>query len=295
MSKKFFCIFLVLIFIISTKTCADTLSLEGFDEKIDVKILEMNEEFIKVIVPQGEIGSISIKSEADDKYPDKVLISVNGKESKLTCKIKKITKNPGNITLQISREKVSAIQIAFPGNDQMDTLSTHREEPPQPHVDTELLKEQIMDQLRHEFGVNQERREQEGVVIEERIREDLKSELESKERRRTKAYEAENYGTVTGIMLFKGKPLPRCQVKIVKLESWGLFGKQKESLQFETSTDEYGRYLFEKVQPGGYKIYWKPPHESSWIRSIKMEPDIFVEAGETYRYRDRETNLKTVN
>ena len=36
MSYKFFCVFVVLILIISTKICADTLSLEGFDEKIDV-------------------------------------------------------------------------------------------------------------------------------------------------------------------------------------------------------------------------------------------------------------------
>ena len=79
------------------------------------------------------------------------------------------------------------------------------------------------------------------------------------------------------------------------LEKWGIFGKPKEGLWFETITDENGRYLFEKVNPGGYKIYWKPPRESSWIRSIKMEPDIFVEAGETYRYRDRETNVKTAN
>lgn len=295
MSYKFLCVFLVLILTISTKIYADTLSLEGFDEKIDVKILEMNEESIKVIVPQREIGSISIEPEADDKYPDTVLISVNGKESKVVCKIVKITKNPGNITLQISRKRVSAIQIAFPDSNQMDALSAHREERAQPSVDTELLKEQIMEQLRHEFEIKQERQEQEGVAIEDRIREEFRSELESKEQMREKAYEAKNYGKVTGRMFFKGKPLPGCQVKIIMLERWGIFGKTKKGLRFETITDEVGRYLFEKVHPGGYKIYWKPPHESTWIRSIKMEPDIFVEAGETYRYRDRETNLKTVN
>jgi protocatechuate 3,4-dioxygenase beta subunit len=274
---------------------ADTLRLEGFDEKIDVKILEMNEEYIKVVVPQSEIGSISIKSERDSKYSDTVFINVDGKEKKVICKIVKITKNPGNITLQISREMVSAIQIAFPGSNQEDALSAHREEREQPSVDTELLKEQIMEQIRHEFEMKQERQEQEGVAIEDRIKEELRSELEDKEQIREKAYEAENYGRVTGRMFYKGKPLPGCQVKITMLEKWGIFGKPKEGLHLETITDENGRYLIEKVNPGGYKIYWKPPHESSWIRSIKMEPDIFVEAGETYHYRDRETNIKTAN
>jgi protocatechuate 3,4-dioxygenase beta subunit len=96
-------------------------------------------------------------------------------------------------------------------------------------------------------------------------------------------------------MLAKGKPLPGCQVKIQMLEKWGIFGNPKKGLRFETITDENGRYLFDKVHPGGYKIYWKPPGGSSWIRSIKMEPDIFVEAGETYHFRDRETNVRTVN
>ncbi len=291
MPYKFFCVFVVLILIISTNVCADTLSLEGFDEKIDVKILEMNDEYIKVIVPQSEIGSISIKSERDSKYPDTVFINVDGKEKKVMCKIVKITKSPGNITLQISRERVSAIQIAFLDSNQMDALSAHREERAQPPVDTELLKEQIMEQLRHEFEIKQERQEQEGVSIEDRIKEELRGEFENRE----KAYDGEYYGKVTGRMFYKDKPLPGCQVKITMLEKWGIFGKPKEGLRFETITDENGRYLFEKVNPGGYKIYWKPPHESSWIRSIKMEPDIFVEAGETYHYRDRETNIKTAN
>jgi protocatechuate 3,4-dioxygenase beta subunit len=96
-------------------------------------------------------------------------------------------------------------------------------------------------------------------------------------------------------MLAKGKPLPGCQVKIMMLEKWGMFGQPKEGLRLETVTDENGRYLFEGVHPGGYKIYWKPPGETSWIRTIKMEPEIFVEAGETYHFRDRETNIRTVN
>jgi hypothetical protein len=276
--------------------CADTLKLEGFGEKIDVKILEMNEEFIQVVVPQREIGSISIKSQDNDKYPDTVIIKVDGKEDKVICKIVKITKKPGSITLQIPRERVAAIQIAFPGSGQ-DTASDQHSV--QPSIDVEKLKERIMDELRLEFEKRQEAQletqQEDGIAIEERIKEELRAAFENKKQMKEDEFEVENYGRVTGRMLFKGKPLPGCQVKIMKLEKWGMFGTPKEGLRFETITDENGRYLFEKVHPGGYKIYWKPPGETSWIRSIKMEPDIFVETGEIYHFRDRETNIKTIN
>ena len=298
MPYRIFCVSFILILTICTEMYADTLKLEGFGEKIDVKILEMNEEFIKVVVPQREIGSIGIKSEDDDKYPDTVFIKVDGKENKVICKIVKITKKPGSITLQISRERVAAIQIAFPGSEedtdsnQRDTFAERRRGSVPPPVDTERLKEQIKEELRLEFERKQERG---GIPIEERIKEELRLEFENKEQMEEEAFEVENYGRVTGRMLVKGKPLPGCQVKIQMLEKWGMFGTPKEGLRFETITDENGRYLFEKVHPGGYKLYWKPPGETSWIRSIKMEPEIFVEAGETYHFRDRETNIKTVN
>ena len=294
MSYRFFCVSFILILTICTEMYADTLRLEGFGEKIDVKILEMNEEFIKVVVPQREIGSISIKSQDDDKYPDTVFIKVDGKENKVICKIVKITKKPGSITLQISRERVAAIQIAFPGSGQ-DTASDQGDasvRSVQPSVDVERLKEQIKDELRLEFERKQEKGD---VAIEEKIKDELRLEFENKAQMEEAAFEVENYGKVAGRMLFKGKPLPGCKVKIQMLEKWGIFGNPKKGLRFETITDENGRYLFDKVHPGGYKIYWKPPGETSWIRSIKMEPDIFVEAGETYHFRDRETNVRTVN
>jgi len=301
MSYRFFCVSFILILTICTEMYADTLKLEGFGEKIEVKILEMNEEFIKVVVPQREIGSISIKSQDDDKYPDTVFIKVDDKEDKVICKIVKITKKPGSITLQISRERVAAIQIAFPGSGQ-DTAGDQGDasvRSAQPSVDVERLKERIKDELRLEFEKRQEdqleTQQEDGIAIEERIKEELRAEFENKKQMDEDVFEVENYGKVAGRMLAKGKPLPGCQVKIMKLEKWGMFGTPKEGLRFETITDENGRYLFEGVHPGGYKIYWKPPGVTSWIRTIKMEPEIFVEAGETYHFRDRETNIKTVN
>ncbi len=281
MSYRFFCVSFILILTICTEMYADTLKLEGFGEKIEVKMLEMNEEFIKVVVPQREIGSISIKSQDGDKYPDTVFIKVDDKENKVICKIVKITKKPGSITLQIPRERVAAIQIAFPGTEQ-DTASDQGDanvRSAQPSVDVERLKERIIDELSLKFEKRQEAQletqQDDDIAIEERIKEELRAEFEDKER----TYEAENYGRVAGRMLFKGKPLPGSQVKIIMLEKWGIFGIPKKGLEFEAITDENGRYLFDKVSPGGYKIYWKKPGESSWIRRMQMGPHIYLEAG----------------
>ncbi len=294
MSYRFFCISFILILAICTGTYADTLKLEGFEEKIDVKILEMNEEFVQVVVPQREIGSMSMKSQDDDKYPDSVFIKVDDKEDKVICKIVKITKKPGSITLQIPRERVAAIQIAFPGSEEgtagnQGDASARSAQPP---VDVERLIGRIKEELRDEFERKQGK---DDVAIEEKIKEDLRLEFEDKKQMEDAAFALENCGRVTGRMLAKGKPLPGCQVKIMMLEKWGMFGQPKEGRQLETVTDENGRYLFEGVHPGGYKLYWKPPGETSWIRTIKMEPEIFVEAGETCHFRDRETKVRTVN
>jgi hypothetical protein len=254
-------ILIMLLLTICTKLCADTLKVEDFEEKISVKILEMNDEYVKAIFPKRVIGSINVQSKRNDKYADTVFIRVNDKEKSINCKIGEITKSPACITLRIPREKVTALQIDFPDSEQnmyserRDDFGLHRKDSRSASVDAEKLKEQIKEDI----------------------------------------FEAENYGKVSGRMLNRGKTLPGCQVKITLLEKWGFFGSPREGVHFETVTDENGHYSFDKVTPGGYKLFWKPPHASSWIRSIKMEPDFFVETGETCSVFDRETNIRTIN
>ncbi len=285
-----FCLFFMILLVISSKAYGDVLRLENFDEKIDAKIIEVNDEFVKVKIPQEEIGSISVESEKDSRFTDTVYINVNGRECKVVCKILQIAKEPASITLEIPRKKVSGIQIAFPGSGD-DVGSAGKG---QSSVDPEKLKEQIMKELRLEFEKKQKMEE---GTIEGKIKDEISAELEKKRKIREEIYEDENFGEIKGRMLHKDKPLQGCRVKVTMLEKWGwsVMGKTKEGLKYETVTDENGRYHFKKVPPGGYKLYWKPPTESSWIRKIKMEPDIYVEAGETSYMSDRETNVRTVN
>lgn len=310
MQNKLFYLSFLLFLLNSSRLYGDTLRLKGFDEVIDAKIVEVNEEFVKVTIPQEEIGSVSVQSElpahparlpngqagGDDKYPDTVFINVNGNEHKVICKIIKIAHESESITLKIPRHKIFGIQIAFPGgvHDRNDDLNERRESIKRdyPPIDPDILKEKIKEELRQEFEEKQRKKDE---VSKEKIKKELRIEFEEKKQEEERIFKEQNYGDVKGRMLYKGKPLSGCQVKIVMLEKWGFFGNVKEGLRFETITDEEGRYYFEKVPPGGYKLYWKPPHETSWIRTIKMEPEIFVEPGETFYMRDRETNVRTMN
>ena len=298
MMYKTVCVLIMLLLTICTKLCADTLKVEDFEEKISVKILEMNDEYVKAVFPKRMIGSINVQSKLDDKYPDTVFIRVDDQEKSIICKIGKITKSPASITLRIPREKVTALQIDFTDSEldmyseRRDDFGLHREESRSAPVDTKKLKDQIKEELMYAFEGKQEKNEFE---IEEKIKENLTLEFEKKQQIKEEIFEAENYGKVSGRMLNKGKTLPGCQVKITLLEKWGFFSSPREGAHFETVTDKNGHYSFDKIPPGGYKLYWKPPHESSWIRSVKMEPDFFVETGEISSVFDRETNIKTIN
>ncbi len=161
MSYRFFYLAFFLFLTINSRIYGDTIRLLNFDEDIEAKIVEVSEEFVEVIIPQKEIGAISMKSElparptgGDDKYPDTVSINVHGKENKVVCKIVKITKKPGSVTLQIPKQKVSSIQITFPGS--KDNVGSNRNE--YSPVDPEKMKEQIMEELRLEFEKNKNKK-----------------------------------------------------------------------------------------------------------------------------------------
>lgn len=281
--RPFYLSFLLFL-IIGPNVYGDVLRLANFDEKIDVKLIEVNDEFVKVKIPQNEIGSMSVDSVKEGKYTDTVFVSVNGRECKVVCKIVQMAKEPPSVTLEIPREKVSGIQIDFPESSGSGPLP----------VDTEKLKEEIMKELMLKF---EKKQKLDGAALEEKLKEELRVEFEKKKVFEDEIYNEKDLGEVKGRMLFKGEPLPGCRVKIVLLNRWGwnIMGGFKEGIRFETVTGESGIYRFKKVPPGGYKLYWKRPAETSWIRKLKMEPDIFVEPGETHYLPDRETNVRTVN
>lgn len=110
-------------------------------------------------------------------------------------------------------------------------------------------------------------------------------------------FQNSSLGRVKGRFLQKGKPLPSCKVRVIKLtkEGGAYFKDTESSKSIESITDRYGIYIFEDVPPGLYKLYWKPQMEASWIRRVSMEPDVRVKAGEIAYLDDVETNQKILN
>ena len=108
-----------------------------------------------------------------------------------------------------------------------------------------------------------------------------------------------NLGRVEGRILHSGKPLPDCQVKLQMLEKSGLLAKGfrpvEGALELETTTDKEGVYRFMNVSPGMYKVYWKPPSDTAWVRRFKMEPDVVVNSGRLTNPKDIESLKRTLN
>jgi len=101
----------------------------------------------------------------------------------------------------------------------------------------------------------------------------------------------EEMGQVEGIILWKKKPLVNGSVKTV-LEKYTGFSmaslkkmfsgdteKLSDQIIFETKTDSRGRYIFEKVPPGLYRLYWMPDNETGWVHRMREKPDFEVIAG----------------
>ncbi|MGR3219739.1 MAG: hypothetical protein ACUZ8H_07985 [Candidatus Anammoxibacter sp.] len=106
-----------------------------------------------------------------------------------------------------------------------------------------------------------------------------------------------NKGRIKGRFLYSGNALDSCKVRLVKLRKEGLV-YYKDTVAAETiesSTDGRGVYAFNNITPGYYKLYWKPPTESSWIRRVSMEPDVIVTAGEIANLDAIETNRRILN
>ncbi|MDK1030489.1 MAG: carboxypeptidase-like regulatory domain-containing protein [Planctomycetia bacterium] len=100
-------------------------------------------------------------------------------------------------------------------------------------------------------------------------------------------------GVAEGEILHRGKGLPDCRVKLVRLvqaESIaGLLKVFKEETEFETVTDEHGKYRFEMLPVGSYKLKWQLPGDTGWIRRLKDRPDVTVSVGQTSVIKTVET------
>jgi hypothetical protein len=103
-------------------------------------------------------------------------------------------------------------------------------------------------------------------------------------------------GTVHGRLLQKGTPLSNCYVVIVP---WPKEDKSDSSVEtrepMATITNDEGRYTFEHVPSGEYKLTWLPNGTHEWIRRIAMRPDVIVPEGQDVTLKDIRMAMRTIN
>ncbi len=52
-----------------------------------------------------------------------------------------------------------------------------------------------------------------------------------------------------------------------------------QGISLTTQTDSQGRYSYEKVPPGTYRIYWWPDFKTGWVHRLREKPDFEVLSG----------------
>lgn len=91
------------------------------------------------------------------------------------------------------------------------------------------------------------------------------------------------YGSVQGRVVRRGVGEPEARVKLVRwLEEaslLGVFKELKKGAEFETTTDQDGRYAFKEIPVGSYELKWLPKGADAWIRRLTERPDITVGKG----------------
>lgn len=103
-------------------------------------------------------------------------------------------------------------------------------------------------------------------------------------------------GKAAGYILRGGKGLEGCKVKLVRMltgqSAIETFSAVREGVQFVTMTDAEGRYAFDGIPVGSYKLKWQLPGDQAWIRRLRDKPDVVISEGQTIIVKSVETNRR---
>ena len=179
------------------------------------------------------------------------------------------------------------------------------------------LKEEIKQEILAELHLYESRQPQKQPTATVKDHERMKMEIEQEILAKIKRHEnfsvgpienrhlqlvdqtAQKAGSVTGQMLHDGQGLPDCQVKLVHLIPTsgfiGLWGTYQESQEFITITDQKGKFRFEEIPVGDYKIKWQLPQRKGWIRRLRDKPDVTIEEDKVQTLKPIETNKKVIS
>jgi hypothetical protein len=105
-------------------------------------------------------------------------------------------------------------------------------------------------------------------------------------------------GSAEGQILHNGQGLAECKVKLIRIMKpqsvVEMFNTIREGAEFTTITDEQGKYVFDKLPIGAYKLKWQLPDDTGWIRRLRDKPDANIVEGQTAVLKSVETSRRLV-
>ena len=244
--KKRLCLFFIIIILVTyqstTEIYSDKLFLKGEGSAIEVTIVESDLTYVTAKIQKEYISNMEVNRLSNINFPDWFELYKLGRA--VRCKITEISNK--TIHAKIPMSEIASFNITL-----------HK---------PEIAQDEIQ-YVREYDGADNNR---------------FSEELKKKDREQNKVILSNEKGALTGSVLYKEKPLPKCEIKIYRLEPGrGLFSRNfKLAEYFETMTDNDGRYSFEDLRPGAYKLYWKRNIGDEWKRRIELEPDATVEIGQ---------------
>ena len=298
----------------------DMISLDIANVTVECKIKGITEDAIHVLIPTSKISSLQMSFQSDGKQTVTAPVEVD-KRPKATEVVKEKGKSA---QIVVSRELEPQIQEDAGNRVIVDEIRTEPIEKKEAgkyyRLKTKKTKKESLleedDKLVTKtedasMGTHESVEEEKPLTETEETSESSQKQLKDSQddeanKAVKKAAKSEksviqdrNLGSVEGKILRSGSPLPGCQVKLQMLEKGGLLAKGYRpvagAVENETVTDNEGVYRFANVSPGLYKLYWKPPSETAWVRRFKMEPDVIVVPGKLTNPKDVETMKRTLN
>ncbi|OHB44405.1 MAG: hypothetical protein A2545_05350 [Planctomycetes bacterium RIFOXYD2_FULL_41_16] len=301
----------------------DMISLDIANVAVECKIKEITEDAIHVLIPTSKISSLQMFFRSDGKQtvtsPVEIdnrpkateVVEEKGKSAQIVVdrglepKAQEDVRGKG-IVDEIRTDPIEKKEVGK--YYRLKTKKTKKErlleENDQINAKAEYVskgaRESIMEGKPPEDEDSEETSESNQNLLKESLdKEEVGKAVEEDIKKEEPGIHDRNLGSVEGKILRSGNPLPGCQVKLQMLGKGGLLAKGyrpvKEAVEIETVTDNEGVYRFANVSPGLYKLYWKPPSETSWIRRFKMEPDVIIEPGKLTNPKDVETMKRTLN
>ena len=173
----------------------------------------------------------------------------------------------------------------------------------------EEIKREVLAELREQrrtamLASSQQDREQMKKEIEQEVLAKVQNQVQTITSQfpnagdRTIQWQQVPVGSAEGRILRGGEGLQGCQVKLIRIMKQQsiteMLNVVKEGTEFGTVTDKDGKYHFDRLPVGAYKLKWQLPNDKGWIRRLRDKPDAIITRGQTTVLKYVETKRKLV-